>query len=83
MFKIETTDYKEARRFRIAQFNGRTVTAKTAGTAVTGYVRAIVENKSRIPAAWVITIIPEEPKPVAPAQLRPAAPKQPLVEDNY
>ena len=62
MFTFETSDQKEVRRFRIAQFNGRTATVRSAGSAVTGYVRSIVENKSSVPAAWTITIIPEEPK---------------------
>ena len=70
MFTFETSDQKEVRRFRIAQFNGRTVTARSAGSAVIGHVRSIVENKSSVPAAWTITIIPEEPKPTL--ALRPA-----------
>ena len=63
MFMFATSDQKEVRRFRIAQFNGRTATVRSAGSAVTGHVRSIVENKSSAPAAWTITIIPEEPKP--------------------
>ena len=63
MFTFESSDQKEVRRFRIAQFNGRTATVRSAGSPVTGYVRSIVENKSSAPAAWTITIIPEEPKP--------------------
>ena len=63
MFTFETSDQKEVRRFRIAQFNGRTATARSAGSSVTGHVRSIVENKSSSPIAWTITIIPEEPKP--------------------
>jgi hypothetical protein len=63
MFTFETSDPKEVRRFRIAQFNGRTATARSAETTVTGHVRSIVENKSSIPATWTIAIIPEEPKP--------------------
>ncbi|CAN7762672.1 hypothetical protein LJR220_002756 [Bradyrhizobium sp. LjRoot220] len=63
MFTFETSDQKEVRRFRIAQFNGRSATFRSAGSAVTGHVRSIVENKSSVTAAWVITIIPEEPKP--------------------
>ena len=62
MFTLETSDPKEVRRFRIAQFNGRTATFRSAGSAVTGHVRSIVENKASVPAAWVITIIPEEPR---------------------
>lgn len=37
MFTFETTDQKEARRFRIAQFNGRIATARCAGATVTGH----------------------------------------------
>jgi hypothetical protein len=70
MFMFETSDQKEVRRFRIAQFNGRTATVRSDGSAVTGHVRAIVENKSSVPAAWTITIIPEGPKPTL--ALRPA-----------
>ena len=81
MFTFETTDPKEVRRFRIAQFNGRTATARSAGTLVTGHVRSIVESKSRVPAAWVITIIPEQAK--AAAALRPAPRMRALAEDFY
>ena len=63
MFTFETSDQKEVRRFRMAQFNGRTATARSAGSAVTGHVRSIVEVKLSMPAAWTITIIPEQPKP--------------------
>ena len=62
MFTFETSDQKEVRRFRIAQFNSRTVTFRSAGSTVTGHVRSIVESKSSVPAAWMITIIPEESK---------------------
>ena len=62
MFTFETSDQKEVRRFCIAQFNGRAATFRSAGSAVTGHVRSIVQSKSSVPAAWVITIIPEEPK---------------------
>ena len=79
MFTFETSDLKEARRFRIAQFNGRTATVHTAGSALTGHVRSIVENKSSVPAAWTITIIPEEPKVSAP--LRPTSRVRSFMED--
>jgi hypothetical protein len=62
MFTFKTSDQKEVRRFRIAQFNGRTATARSAGSAVTGYVRSIVEIKASTPPAWTITIIPEQPR---------------------
>jgi hypothetical protein len=63
MFTFETTDQKEVRRFRIAQFNGRTATVRAGGTTVTGHVRSVVERKSSIPASWSITLIPTGPKP--------------------
>jgi hypothetical protein len=81
MFTFETTDQKEARRFRIAQFNGRPATVRSAGTTVTGHVRSIVQNKSGAPSSWVITIIPEEPKPAT--ALRPALRVRAFAEDFY
>ena len=80
MFTFETSDQKEVRRFRIAQFNGRTATVRSAGSTVTGHVRSIVENKSSVPAAWAITIIPEEPK-VEHSHLRPAPRVRSFAED--
>ena len=79
MFTFETSDQREVRRFRMAQFNGRTATARSAGSAVTGHVRSIVEKKSSAPATWTITIIPEEPKSAA--ALRPAPRVRAFVED--
>ena len=79
MFTFETSDQKEVRRFRIAQFNGRTATARSAGSTVTGHVRSIVESKSSVPAAWVITIIPQAPK--ASIALRPAPRVRSFAED--
>ena len=81
MFTFETSDQKEVRRCRIAQFNGRTATVRSDGSAVTGHVRSIVESKSSIPAAWVITIIPDEPKAVT--ATRPAPRVRAFVEDFY
>jgi hypothetical protein len=82
MFTFETADQKEVRRFRIAQFNGRTATVRSDGTAVTGLVRSIVENKSGTPPAWVITLIPNETK-AAPTMLRPAPRIHSFAEDLY
>ena len=62
MFTFETTDPKEVRRFRIAQFNGRTATVRSGGSTVTGHVRSVQESKSSIPTRWTITIVPTEPK---------------------
>jgi hypothetical protein len=62
MFTFETADQKEVRRFRIAQFNGRTATVKSGGSTVTGHIRSVLESKSSIPQRWTITIIPSPPK---------------------
>jgi hypothetical protein len=80
MFTFETIDQKEVRRFRSAQFNGRTVTARAVGSTVTGRVHAIAAKKSSVPAAWVITIIPQEPKADA-LNLRPVARVRAFAED--
>jgi len=62
MFTFETADQKEVRRFRIAQFNGRTATFQSNGLTVTGMVRSIVENKESSASVWVVTLIPDRPK---------------------
>jgi len=58
MFKYETADQKEVRRFRIAQFNGRPATVKSDGSTITGHVRAVQEVESSVPQRWTITIVP-------------------------
>ena len=82
MFTFETTDLKEVRRFRIAQFNGRTATVRAGGSTVTGHVRSVLESKSSIPLRWVITIVPSAPKAKAEI-LRPAPRVRAFVEDFY
>ena len=82
MFTFETTDQKEVRRFRIAQFNGRTATVRSAGATVTGHVRSVQESKSSNPTQWIITIIPTEPKVKAEAP-RPTPRVHAFVEDFY
>jgi hypothetical protein len=62
MFKYETANQKEVRRFRIAQFNGRPATVKSDGSTVTGLVRAVQEIEASDPPRWAITIIPTPPK---------------------
>ena len=83
MFTFETTDEKEVRRFRIAQFNGRTATVRSAGSTVTGHVRSVLESKTSIPARWTITIVPSEPKIKADATLRSTPRVRAFVEDFY
>jgi hypothetical protein len=80
MITFETTDQKEVRRFRIAQFNGRTATVKSGGSTVSGHVRSVVETGSSNPPRWTITIIPTPPK--APAiSLRPTTRTHLFAED--
>jgi len=81
MFTFETTDQKEVRRFRIAQFNGRLASASSGGSTVTGHVRSVLESKSSVPARWTVTIIPSEPK-IKCLNLRPA-PRVHAFEDFY
>jgi hypothetical protein len=82
MFTFKTTDQKEVRRFRIAQFNGRTATIRSAESTVTGHVRSVLESKSSIPTQWTITIVPTEPK-IKPETLRPTPRVHAFVEDFY
>jgi hypothetical protein len=55
---LETTDLKEVKRCRIAQFNGTSRTLNVGETFVTGIVRSIREDKSGTRPAWIITILP-------------------------
>lgn len=82
MFTFKTTDPKEVRRFRIAQFNGRTATIRSAGSTITGHVRSVLESKSSIPTRWTITIVPTEPK-IKTETLRPAPRVHAFAEDFY
>ncbi|WBL79263.1 hypothetical protein I3J27_02220 [Bradyrhizobium xenonodulans] len=80
MFTYETADQKEVRRFRIAQFNGRTATVKSGEATVTGFVRSVLEQESTMPPRWIITIIPNGPKD-EPKPLRPSSRARPFAED--
>ena len=82
MFTFETTDQKEVRRFRIAQFNGRTATIRSTGSTVTGHVRSVQESKSNIPTSWIITIVPIEPS-IKVETPRPTPRVHAFVEDFY
>ena len=62
MFTFETTDQREVRRFRMAQFNGRAATVRAAGSTITGHVRSVLECKSSVPQRWTIMIVPSAPK---------------------
>ncbi|NVN85438.1 MAG: hypothetical protein HXX15_05035 [Rhodopseudomonas sp.] len=62
MQRLETTDLKEARRSRIAQFSGRSATLKLGGSMVTGMVRSVQEDKSSETPRWIVTVIPKQAK---------------------
>jgi hypothetical protein len=79
MFTFETADQKEVRRFRIAQFNGRTATIRSGGTIVTGLVRSVLEHSS-VPPRWTITLIPA-PEKARPVALRPGPRFNSFAED--
>ena len=80
MFTYETADQKEVRRFRIAQFNGRTATVKSGGTMVTGLVRSVLENSSSVPPRWTITLV-TAPQKARPVVLRPGPRFNSFAED--
>jgi hypothetical protein len=83
MFTFETADEKEVRRFRMAQFNGRTASVRSGSETIIGRVRSVQEQEATVPPRWTITIIPSPPKPAA-APLRPAAPRlHSVIEDLY
>jgi hypothetical protein len=82
MFTFDTTDQKEVRRFRIAQFNGRVATVKSEGSTITGHVRSVLERKSSVPTSWTITLVPTEPKISAPV-LRTVSLVRAFAEDHY
>jgi hypothetical protein len=60
MQTLETTDLKEARRSRIAQFSGRSATLTVGGASITGLVRSVQEDKTSNPTRWLITVISKE-----------------------
>jgi hypothetical protein len=61
MFTFETTDEKEVRRFRIAQFNGKTATVNSGGLSVTGHVRSVRQTEAGAATRWSITLLPTSP----------------------
>ena len=65
MLTLETTDLKEARRSRIAQFSGRSATLTVGGTSVTGLVRAVREDNSGEVPRWLVTVIADPPRAAA------------------
>jgi hypothetical protein len=54
---IETTDPKEARRYRYAQYRREKATLTLMGLTITGMVRSVMEDKSSSPTRWIITVV--------------------------
>ncbi|SEO97260.1 hypothetical protein SAMN05444123_106246 [Rhodopseudomonas pseudopalustris] len=61
MQTLETTNVKEARRSRIAQFSGRAATLTVGGSSITGVVRAVKEDTTGDKPRWIVTVI-EKPR---------------------
>lgn len=61
MFTFAIVDQKEVRRFRMAQFNGKSATVRSGDRTVTGRVRSVREEASSTPTRWIITIVPGAP----------------------
>jgi hypothetical protein len=63
MQTIETSNAKEARRCRFAQFSGRSATLVLSGAKVSGVVWSVKPDSAKAPSRWTVTIIPEDPQP--------------------
>jgi hypothetical protein len=83
MITFETSDQKEVRRFRIAQFNGRAATVKSGERTITGHVRSVLEKESSMPPSWTITIVPSRPKPARVVALRSAPRFSSFAEQDF
>ena len=80
MHTIETTDPKEARRFRYAQHRGTQTTLTFRGATITGLVHSVMEDRSMEegsgdPKRWIVRIMEKQsgamlspPRPFGPAR---------------
>jgi hypothetical protein len=59
MQTIEIIDPLEARRCRYAQYRGEVATVMLNGSAVTGMIRSVKEDKSSPATRWTITVVPK------------------------
>jgi hypothetical protein len=57
MQSIEITDPKEARRARLAQFQGHRATLTLMGAKVTGMVQSVKEVATSAPPRWIVTVV--------------------------
>jgi hypothetical protein len=57
MQTIETTDPKEARRARYAQYRNQKATFTLMGSTVTGMVRSVNEDGSGTLKRWTVTVV--------------------------
>jgi hypothetical protein len=53
---IETTDPKEARRCRYAQYRRQKATLTLMGSTITGLVQSVMEDRSFSPTRWIVTV---------------------------
>jgi hypothetical protein len=60
MQTVEITDPTEARRCRYAQYRGEKVRLMLNGLPITGMVRAVLEDRSRIPTRWIVSVVPKQ-----------------------
>jgi hypothetical protein len=58
MQKFEIIDPKLARRCRYAQYRGEKTKLTIEGLPVTGMVRSVLEDRSRTPTRWIVTVVP-------------------------
>jgi hypothetical protein len=56
MLTLETTDLKEVRRCRIAQFSGRWRTLAIGGVSFVGVVHSVRESEPQAQPKWIVTI---------------------------
>jgi len=82
MVRYETADLKEVRRFRIAQFNGRTATVRSGDSTITGLVSSVLENAACVPPRWTITLVAAPTKAKA-VVLRPGRRIDRFAEDCF
>jgi hypothetical protein len=55
MLSIQTTDPKEARRARLAQFQGHKAMLTLMGSTVRGLVRSVKEDTTSTPPRWIVS----------------------------
>jgi hypothetical protein len=57
MQSIQTTDPKEARRARLAQFQSHKATLTVMGPTVRGLARSVKEDTTSTPRRWIVSVV--------------------------